>query len=286
MAYKVLLRTDSVALAAVLVRVFEDQSLTLVAPEIDWQNRDAVAQCLTKVAPSVIVNAKLVGYGEANLADDPALAAMIEFACERSLPLMHVSSYRVFGETANTADGLLESVEPQPSDPLGLRLLHDEQAVATLEKHMILRRSWMLNGDGETLLASLIPNLLQNKPFFVSDHYYGCPVKISFLARCILTMSQQVMCGATNWGVFHVRSGDTCSEAEICDALVRLLSQELGQTIPMPTVAGVDDERRLLTGNAFLDGRRCTFNFGIQLPSWRSSLKSLVSSYLTEAGLK
>lgn len=284
MAYKVLLRTNSPALTSVLARVFEDQALTLVVPQIDWQNQVEVAQSLAKLAPSVVVNAMVVGVA----VDEPnelALAAMIEFAASRNLPLIHLSSYRVFGDAAGT-DGFLETAEPQPADELGRSLLAAEKAVAMVEKHMILRHSWLLNGDGETILSSLIPLLLESRPVHVSDHNFGCPVKITFLARCILTMSQQVMCGAMNWGVFHLRSTDRCSEAEMCDALVRLLSQELGRAVPMPAVAAAGDERRLFSGNAYLDGRRCTYNFGIQLPSWRLSLKSLVSSYLAQSETK
>jgi len=144
--------------------------------------------------------------------------------------------------------------------------------------------SWVFGGEEDNVLSVLVDKLLKGESISVSDHDYGRPVNLQFVANIVLTVVQQVLCGAENWGVFHVHAADKCSEAELCDVVVRLINSEIKEKVNMPAVAGVDDNRRLLAGNAMLMGRRCTDNFGIQWPSWRKGLKGQINTLLTRAG--
>lgn len=155
-----------------------------------------------------------------------------------------------------------------------------EAPIAQLHKHLLLRHSWLLDGDNNSLFDRFIPKLVRGDPFWVSDHDFGTPVSVQFLARVIFALVQQIFAGANNWGVFHVHSADTCSEAEFCDHLVRQLQKELDIEIRFPSVAGAGDDRRALSGNAYLQGRRITDNFGVQLPTWRRGFARVLRDWL------
>ncbi|VUD67987.1 dTDP-4-dehydrorhamnose reductase [Thalassocella blandensis] len=285
MGFKILVRSAPSLFLDTLVNSFEDQPYILLAPssaELNWSDAKAVESYIRKKSPSIIVNHPLVPL-QGNSAELKCLNKLIQQCQASDIPLIHLSSYRVFGELNNEVD-LVESYEPEPaaSDAPANHLLAMEKCYQDIGKHIILRLSWMLNGESDNVIERLIPALLhdESERLAVSDHAFGNPIQIQFAVHVVFSMIQQILCGAGNWGVFHVHSSDTCSEAEFCDNLVRLLKTELNRDVSLPTVASADDERKLMPGNANLQGRRCTDNFGIQLPSWRKGLKALIKAYL------
>jgi len=282
LGFKILLRSGASDFAEMLASAFDESPYTLLSPgadALDWSDSDKVREYIGTNSPAIIVN-----YARpAKIADDTAELACLQAIAEAckadDIVLMHFSPYAVFGDVV-AEDGLFEIDQPKPRDVLGKHLLACESACEAVPKHMVLRTGWMLGGAEHNLLDILIPKLTAGTPVFVSDHAFGRPISLQFVASMVYAMIQQVLCGAVNWGIFHVHGSDKCSEAEFCDNLVRLLKSEGIDTVDMPLVAGVDDDRRLMSGNALLSGERCTDNFGIQLPSWRNGLKRLIREYL------
>lgn len=285
MGFKILVRSAPSLFLDTLVATFEDQPYIVLAPtssELNWSDAKAVETYIRKKSPSIIVNNPLVPL-QGNSAELKCLTKLIQQCKSSDIPIIHLSSYRVFGELDNEVD-LVESYVPEPpaTDASASHLLAMEQCYKDIGKHLILRLSWMLNGEMDNLLDRLIPALVNDETanIAVSDHAFGNPIQVQFAVHVVFSMIQQILCGAGNWGIFHVHSSDTCSEAEFCDNLVRLLKTELNREVSLPTVASADDERKLMPGNANLQGRRCTDNFGIQLPSWRKGIKTLIKLYL------
>ncbi len=276
MGFKIVLRSFSQAFADALYSAFDDSSLEIIRPEgIAWDDIDAVKTYIKMHSACAVVNGSLRDSSEEQVA-----VANIAAACsERDIPFLHFSSYRVFG-AASDQGPLDESRMPEPADDYGRHLLALESKAATVRKHLILRVSWVFGGDVENICATLIPQLLRGAPVYVSDHDFGCPVSLPYVAGVVRALMQQILCGADNWGVFHLRSSDRCSEAEFCDVVVRILSGELGYDVSMPSVAPQGDSRRLLQGSAELSGDRITRNFGIQRASWRKRLKVIVQNYV------
>lgn len=290
MGFKVLVRSAPTLFLESLVNLFEDQPYIILAPtpaELDWTDVSAVEAYIKKKSPSVIVNNPLVPL-QGNSAELASLMKLMELCELADIHLIHLSSYRVFGRVANDID-LTEDYMPEPpaEDASAQHLLAMERLCLQRTNHVILRAGWWLNGEVDNIVDRLVPALLteNREALVVSDHAFGNPVQAQFVAHVVFSMIQQFLCGAQNWGVFHVHSSDTCSEAEFCDNLVRLLKAELQLDLELPTVASGDDDRKLIAGNANLRGRRCTDNFGIQLPSWRKGLKVLVKLYLEKKGI-
>lgn len=291
MGFKILVRSSSTELLELFKAVFEDFPYSLLIPddaELDWSDVAAIEAYMVQKSPSIVINLQCVGIelpSGAAAAEDLACVSCLAVVCKNAnIPVIHLSSFRVFGRNDETCP-LKEESPVQPQDADGKYLQALEQLIAQNDAHVIVRLGWLLGGEQDNLLKAMIPLITQKKLFFVSDHHYGAPVQLRFVARVLLAMVQQILCGAENWGVFHVRSSDVCSEAEFSDSLIRMVNVEMGGEALIPAVAGVDDDRRLFSANAYLDGDRCTNDFGIQLPSWRIGLKTLVRRQLESEGI-
>jgi dTDP-4-dehydrorhamnose reductase len=206
-------------------------------------------------------------------------------SCEQSVvPLIHLSSYRVFGETQV---GSSEAIMPEPDDFLGNDLFAMEQAVISCGQAIMLRLPWSLMSSSdfpfdEGLLNRTCFGLLNNAALTVSEGASGCLVNWQDVTRTIAAISQQILCGAKNWGVFHLRSSDVCSEAEFADVVARLLKSDGFCVAELAVIKGKSPF--LVERSSVLSGRRCTDSFGIQQKSFRVGLKGHVQRWARENG--
>ncbi len=276
MAFKLLLTETESALGKALGRGLEENSFTVVCPsagEVDWQNVQAVSHYLDQHHPGLLINT--LGYNGADAACSLALAA----ACrERQILCLHISSYRVFGSLWCEERGVDESEQPEPVDQVGQDLLAAENAFQDLDMSLILRLPWIMDPAGDNILTRVASALLTGEKLQVSERCRGCPTTLDDVQRVIVAMVLQLFCGAKNWGILHLHTADSCSEAEFADSIARLLEKE-GHTIGEIDV-NRDPACRLMEGCGLLKGARCMNNFGIQLRSWRQDLKPLVKEWL------
>jgi dTDP-4-dehydrorhamnose reductase len=206
-----------------------------------------------------------------------------EMCRQHKIPQIALSSYAVLGHQAGD---WTETLPPAPDSPLGLAWLAAEQAWLTSPPTLILRMPWWYSPYSEYpeagLLHLLCRRLLGSEPVDVSETAMGNIISWAELARYLAAMAQQILCGANNWGVFHVHASDSCSEAELADSLARLLRHE---GFAPNTLSVIKGPACIVPGAAPLVGRRCTDNFGIQPRSFRLGLKSHVQRWLQEQGL-
>lgn len=287
MGFKILIRAAAKSsLLDMMISSFENYPYSLLAPsesELDWADSDALNAYVCDKHPNIVINFPLDDSPLDGETEVKAVSKLAKLCVNQNIPMIQLSSFRVFGRAGNL-DEIGEDLAPAPRDNDGKFMLSVEEACAINRDHIILRLGWMLTGRGDNVLSAMLSKVLKEEPFFVSDHYFGAPIQESFVVKVLIAMIQQILCGAENWGVFHLRASDSCSEAEFCDSVVRLINSELDRTVVMPLVAGVEDDRRLFEGSANLSGDRCTDNFGVQLPSWRKGLRGLVRAELERAG--
>lgn len=284
MGFKVLVRGAGPDISAIFSSLVEELPLELVSGDeasVDWRDDAQVLQFIKQISPSVVIN-----FPPENVksTDSPYLTALgsVARACAaKKIPLIQISSYLVFGNQYHEK-GFVETDIPEPTTKRGQNLLAIESMVAEMDRHIILRLGWILDARRQSVFAELFPALLGEEPPVVSDHKYGSPVAQNFVARALIAIVQQVLCGARNWGVFHLHSIDSCSEAEITDYFVRVLHRDLGIQAQQPVIATKDDSRQFFKGCGNLKGRRCTNNFGIQLPTWRSGFKTLAKAWFEQ----
>lgn len=281
-----LLLTDSTnALGAALDDEFEREPFDVTsssADALDWTRPDSVAEYIEAVQPDVVINT--LGWAVDPRPDElelmPKAAANLAGACRHgSIPLIHFSSYRVFGSDNKSRHS--EKDQPIPSSTVGRCFLAAEQALADLPRHIVLRLSWMLGSAGENHLTYLLDQVMTGEPVQVYTRLRGAPTPYSDAARVTVGMIKQVLCGAENWGVMHYCSADACTHAELADHVVRSL-QQLDLLTQPPDLEQIDQLPETEPASAVLSCNRARDGFGIQARSWRPSLMPMIKRWNRE----
>lgn len=292
MSFKIVILGNGSAIANRLTQILNDQPLLFsyademcLADPVKFALASAWTDFLIQEQATIVVNLQFpVTKEEADMCLPIALA-LAQSCANINLPVIQLSSFRVFGEVY-LDKGWGEVDTPDPSDSFGKSLVRREHGATLAAKHIVLRLSWLLNAFDESLLEVSASKLMTGEaPMIVSDHKYGRPVSAIYVANTVFALIQQILADAQNWGIFNVHSSDLCSEAEFCDYVLRILSTELDQDFCALEVAAKGDERSITLGSANLQGRSITDSFGVQLPSWRSGFKTLVKKWLVERSL-
>ena len=289
MSFKIVILGDGSAIANRLTQILSDQPLLFsyvdgmcLSEPAKFSLASAWTDFLVREQATIVVNLQFPVTEEEAEVSLPIALALAQACANINLPVIQLSSFRVFGE-AYLDKGWGEVDAPNPSDSFGKLLLRREHGATLAAKHIVLRLSWLLNAFDENLLDATASQLMTGEAhMIVSDHRYGRPVSAAYVANTVFALIQQMLSDAQNWGIFNVHSSDLCSEAEFCDYVLRILSAELDQEFCAPEVASKGDKRSITLGSANLQGRRITDSFGIQLPSWRSGFKALVKKWLLE----
>ncbi len=279
MGFKIVLLGSDARMERLLSSRIDDLPWILVRSDVDFvgDSIEQVDACFERKHPSVVI-ALEPEAGPASPLYLDQLEHVSAVCVERDIPLIQLSSYEIFGNTDKKS--AIAEADVGEGEELACSARNVELVASRVRRHIILRRSWLLDGRGSALLPLYVPKLMQSEPMVVSDHDFGGPVSSAFIADVLVALVKQILTGAENWGVFHLHSADTCSEAEFCDHLVRQLHKEKDLSLPLPSVSSKDDTRRFLHGNAHLSGRRITDNFGIQLPTWRRGFGRLLREWL------
>lgn len=284
MSFKLLLTDVISPLGKALEHELEREPFKLLLPataELDWSDAHSLPTYLHKHQPDLIVNCR--GWEEAfHAGGQTALvstAHQLAQACaELQIPLIHLSSYCVFGGDSKGTHSEKDTVAPL-SDA-GRAFVEAENLIAgLLPKHIILRLSWVIGAYGDNLLTRLLNSFLAGASVTVNRRLRGAPTALSDVARVTVAMAKQIFCGADNWGVMHYCSSDSSTEDEFAEQLLQLLIQQQLLTAE-PSLSLIDSEPTDEPLSAILGCRRARDYFGIQARSWRPSLLPLVKQWL------
>ena len=199
------------------------------------------------------------------------------FCRQHKIPLIHLSSYRVFSAIKKNIHN--EKDQPQPISDEDKQWMIAEELSATAEKHIILRTSWLIGPEGHNLLTQLLSGFLNGARINVHQDLRGAPTSVDDLARVLAAIIKQIHCGADNWGVMHYCSSDHCSEEEFAEQILQhLIQYQLLTAEPSLQLIDADEEERSVS--AILGCRRLRECFGIQGRSWRPNLLLLIKEWL------
>lgn len=284
MSFKLLLTDVISPLGRALEHELEREPFKLLLPavtELDWTDAQSLQTYLQKHQPDLIINCR--GWEEAFHTSGRdvlvSTARLLAPACAaQDIPLIHLSSYSVFGGDGKVTHSEKDAVAPL--NDTGRVFVEAEQVIAELQpRHIILRLSWVIGAYGDNLLSRLLGAFLAGDSVTVNRRLRGAPTALSDVARVAVAMSKQIHCGADNWGVMHYCSSDACTEDEFAEQLLQLLIQQQLLTAE-PSISLEDSEPADQPLSAILGCRRARDYFGIQARSWRPSLLPLVKQWL------
>jgi dTDP-4-dehydrorhamnose reductase len=291
-ANKVLITDALSPIGRAIHSVFQQSPYVVLTPPAEswrWDDVASVEQYLSEHQVDLVVNT--VGWVEA---PDPghqltlmkAADALAQATRKLDCVVIHLSSYRVFGgENKSTYD---ESDPAHPLGPAGRAFLTSERAFEGNRRYICLRLSWIIDIIGESVFARLLKALTSEGPVLEVTHQRrGTPLSSQEVGRVILAMTHQIFCGAENWGIFHLASGDPCSSAEFTEVVADILEKEgfLKREWRVEKLSEEDLDAQGEPDSAALSVRRCRDNFGYQVRSWRQGLAALIRAWLAEQKL-
>ncbi|HWV14553.1 MAG TPA: sugar nucleotide-binding protein [Cellvibrio sp.] len=283
MSYKILITDTASALGCALEHDLEREHCKLYAPgpdQLNWLDSGAVIDYLASLRPDVVINT--LGWDNILTSEQqivfPRVAANLALACAPlAIPLLHFSSYKVFGVDSKNSHS--EKDIPAPVSAVGQAFFAAEQAIEhSSAKAIILRLGWVIGSYGDNHLTRLLNSIQTQQPVFLNVRLRGAPTLLSDVVRVVVALIKQVASGAENWGVMHYCSGDAVNEAEFGEQLVQLLAQQ--QLLSTDANFTLLDEAPLDEPvSAVLGCRRIRDGFGVQARSWRPSLLPLVKQW-------
>ncbi len=284
MSFTLLLTDVNSPLGKALEHELEREPFKLLAPsgsELNWADEAAVSDYVEREQPDLVINCR--GWEEAFYpgGQGPLVETVrrLVVVCNAGkIPLIHLSSYTVFGADAKGTHSEKDAAAPKTAT--GAAFVEAEQLItAHLQRFIVLRLSWVIGAYGDNHLTRLLSAFLAGASVSVNRRLRGAPTAQSDVARVAVAMAKQISCGAENWGLMHYCTGDACSEDEFADQVLQLLIQQQLLTAE-PSVTLVDTEPDEEPPSAILGCRHARDNFGIQARSWRPSLLPLVKQWL------
>lgn len=283
MSLKILVTDTHSALGRALEHDLEREHCQLVSPEtsgVHWEDAVAVNEYIAQIKPDVIINN--CGWDDIPSIEQqillPVAAANIAHAAAfAGVPLIHISSYKVFGIDNKSSHS--EKDIPCPISPAGQAFFAAEQAVEHSQANaIILRLGWIIGGYGENHLTRLLKSIQAQEQVLLNSRLRGAPTLLSDAARVSVAIVKQIACGADNWGVMHYCSGDVLSESEFAEQVVQVLAQQhlLSTDVNFGQIDLAPEDEPM---SAVLGCRRIRDAFGVQARPWRPSLLPLIKQW-------
>jgi dTDP-4-dehydrorhamnose reductase len=265
--------------------------VTLGRPVLDLADPAGIDAALTATRPDVIVSA--AAYTAVDKAEsEPDLAttingeapgAIARAAARLAVPIIHISTDYVFDGSKDGA--YLESDPVSPLGVYGQTKLAGEQAVAAATPdHAILRTAWVYSPFGNNFVKTML-RLANDRPELgiVSDQQ-GAPTSALDIADAVIAVTRQLLArphDASLRGVFHMSGTGYTDWASFAEAIFAYSAEKGGPaarvnrltTSQYPTPAA-------RPANSRLDNGKLAKRFGVQLPEWQTSLKTVIDRLL------
>ncbi|MEZ4438456.1 MAG: dTDP-4-dehydrorhamnose reductase [Polyangiaceae bacterium] len=249
---------------------------------LDIADEAQVSETLAAIAPDLVVNA--AAFNAVDRAEqEPHLAwavnrdapARLAAHCARSgASLIHFSSDYVFDGARDVP--YRETDEPAPLGVYGQSKLQGERAVAgALERHLILRTSWVFGRDGDGFLHRILQAGAARGSLDVVADQWSTPTPVAGLVALVAEVVRRLAAGdAVPWGLYHFAGSPPASRLTYTQAIFEARS---GAPVVLRPVASADFPAVARRPRySALDSARAEAVFGVPSPSWREALPAVV----------
>ena len=262
----------------------------LVSSQLDITREKQVSSTIAELQPSIVINAaaytavdKAEQEVERAFAVNRDGAGYVARCCARhDIPMLHISTDYVFDGRKNGS--YRESDTTNPINVYGASKLEGEQAVQqSLEKHIILRTSWVFGVYGKNFVYSMIKLAQQREELRIVNDQHGCPTSATAIAQTLLKLSEIINdAGKKNssikWGVYHFAGTPPTTwfdfSNEIIGATKQYFNYNVKNILPIPTSEFPTPATR--PQNSVLDCGKIQAQFAVSPQPWRAGLQQMV----------
>ncbi len=244
--------------------------------QADVTDVDNLRQIFQKIKPGYCINAAAYTAvdkaesepGKAHAINVDGAQNIAQVCKEFQTRLIHISTDFVF-------DGLAGAPyqETDPTGPQGVYAqtkLEGEQAIAqTFDDYFIVRTSWLYSQFGQNFMKTILRLANERSSLNVVSDQIGTPTNANDLADAILRM---ILSEKPAYGIYHYSNEGTASWFDFAREIFDLngINIELGA---IPTEAYPAPAKR--PKYSVLDKTKIKTTFHLQIPDWKTSLKSI-----------
>ncbi|TCK83259.1 dTDP-4-dehydrorhamnose reductase [Albibacterium bauzanense] len=229
--------------------------------------------------PEVVVNC--AAYTAVDMAEDELLKAaainsqapklIAQLCMEYDAILIHISTDFVFDGTKTTP--LTEEDFPNPISTYGkTKLLGEEAIIATLDKHVIIRTSWLYSEFGNNFLKTMMRLGLERKEMGIVFDQLGTPTYAMDLANVIIEIAQLEN---PAYGLYHYSNEGAASWYDFAHSIFKYANINI-QLKPIRTFQYPTKATR--PAYSVMDKTKIKETFGITIPHWLDSLERCIKN--------
>ena len=274
-------------LAHSLGRVGGDDIRVVGRPEFDFDRPETVDMVMEAHTPAIVINTAAwtaVDAAEQDVAgamranrDGPALLA--RGCARREIPFIHVSTDYVFNGQKGTPYRETDTVDPRCV--YGLSKAEGEAAVlAAHDRSIILRTAWVYSAHGRNFVLTMLKAGETRPELRVVGDQFGNPTSADDLASGIMDIVARLRAGgwhAGYGGIFHAAGYGGASWYDLASVVMdeaHALGRPRPGIVPIATADWPTPAYR--PADTRLDTQRLYEVFGVRLPDWRESVRTVV----------
>ncbi|MGK9067526.1 dTDP-4-dehydrorhamnose reductase [Stutzerimonas chloritidismutans] len=268
-------------------RTYGLEALGMTREQLDITQTEAVCSVVRNLGPDLVINAAAythVDNAEANSAQAYAVnrdgAASLAEACRRvSIPLLHISTDYVFSGEAR--EPYKETDAVAPTGVYGESKLAGERAIeAALERHVILRTSWVYGVHGHNFVKTMLRLGRQRDALSVVADQHGCPTAAGSIAEVLLTLAQRYLQGNDlAWGTYHYSGRSPCTWYDFAVEIFRQAAAK-GLLAKQPKVSSISTAQYPTPARrpawSVLDCSKFESTFGVDTRDWKAELSGVL----------
>ncbi|TQL17606.1 dTDP-4-dehydrorhamnose reductase [Zymomonas mobilis] len=253
-------------------------------PEFDLDKDETIHNSINIYNPDIVINAAAwtaVDLAEKNIIEartanavGPATLASI---CEKkNIALIHISTDYVYSGDKGVPYKETDLVDPKTV--YGHTKVEGEKAIiAKNPDAIILRTSWVYAPHGKNFVKTIINAGAKNSKLKVVNDQYGNPTNADDLAIAIKSLVDQLNIQKNAAGIYHVTGKGSTSWYKFATFILKE-AQKYGQ--PMPNIVPIQTDEWPTAAKRPKDSRldcvKIKQSFGIELPTWQSSVARTV----------
>lgn len=213
--------------------------------------------------------------------NERAVKALADFCHSTRKPLVHVSTDYVFNGQSQSPYSPNDAADPL--SVYGASKYQGEGAVIASGCHYaIVRTSWVYDASGKNFMTTMLRLAKDRDALSVVDDQRGRPTYAPVLAQACLTAAASLHQDPSHYkGTYHVSgTGGVISWADFAREIFQLSASALGKNITVSNITTAQyPTKAARPAYSALDTERFEHVFKMQLPDWKSSLKTAIRQW-------
>lgn len=267
----------------------KDESFKVFAlnrENLDISNQYAVNTVVSKIQPSIIINAAAytavdkaeeeIDLSYAINCDGPKYLA--QAAQSVGAAILHISTDYVF--EGNKVGEYLETDTTNPLNVYGKSKLAGEIAVAeSCEKHIILRTSWVFGKNGNNFVKTMLRLGVMRDELSIVGDQFGGPTYSDDIANVLIQIARTITNDENvEFGVYHYSGLPYVSWYNFAEAIFEF-AMEQGVLAKKPILKSISSRNYITPAsrpnNSRLNSKKITNAFSLEASDWMYALKNV-----------